>query len=98
MMLDTSFGSKSPLLLNLKKVMPYKSALAERMARLRAAAAASAPAPATPLPSDSNVHRPAADTNGQDQTPVRRAPASPALLPKKDSPTGVKPVPKDTTQ
>ena len=100
MMLDTSFGSKSPLLLNLKKVMPYKSALAERMARLRAAAAASAPAPVTPPPPDSNVHRPVQqpDTNGQNRAPVRRAPASPAILPKKDSPTGLKPIPKDTTQ
>ena len=106
MMLDTSFGSKSPLLLNLKKVMPYKSALAERMARLRAAAAANAAAqppavnPATPLPSDSNVHRPARqpDTNGQNRAPVRQAP-SPALLPKKDSSgSGTKPIPKDTTQ
>ena len=33
-------NSKSPLLLNLRKPSPYKSALAERMARLRAQAAA----------------------------------------------------------
>jgi len=39
-MLDTSDNSKSPLLLNLRKPSPYKSALAERMARLRAQAAA----------------------------------------------------------
>src|ERR1700754_1187173 len=40
-MLDTSENSKSPLFLNLRKPSPYKSALAERMARLRALAAAS---------------------------------------------------------
>lgn len=40
MMLDTSFGSKSPLYVNLHKAPPYKSALAERLAKLRARAAA----------------------------------------------------------
>ena len=38
MMLDTSDNSKSPLFINLRKPSPYKSALAERMARLRAQA------------------------------------------------------------
>jgi hypothetical protein len=36
MMLDTSDNSKSPLLANLRKPAPYKSALAERLARIRA--------------------------------------------------------------
>jgi penicillin-binding protein 2 len=40
MMLDTSDGSRSPLFLNLRKPSPYKSALAERLARLKAQAAA----------------------------------------------------------
>ncbi len=40
MMLDTSAGSKSPLYLNLHRVPPYKSALAERQAKMRAQAAA----------------------------------------------------------
>jgi penicillin-binding protein 2 len=36
MMLDTSDNSRSPLLANLRKPAPYKSALAERLARIRA--------------------------------------------------------------
>ncbi|HXB95457.1 MAG TPA: penicillin-binding protein 2 [Puia sp.] len=40
MMLDTSDGSRSPLMANLRKASPYKSALAERLARLKAQAAA----------------------------------------------------------
>jgi penicillin-binding protein 2 len=40
MMLDTSYNSKSPIYANLHKAVPYKSALAERLARLRAQAAA----------------------------------------------------------
>ena len=40
MMLDTSEDSRSPLLANLHKPSPYKSALAERLARQKAQAAA----------------------------------------------------------
>src|ERR1700744_416981 len=40
MMLDTSDGSRSPLMLNLMKASPYKSALQERLAKERAKAAA----------------------------------------------------------
>ena len=40
MMLDTSDGSRSPLMSNLLKPSPYKSALAERLAKERAKAAA----------------------------------------------------------
>lgn len=40
MMLDTSDNSRSPLMLNLLKPSPYKSALAERLAKERAKAAA----------------------------------------------------------
>lgn len=40
MMLDTSDGSRSPLMLNLLKPSPYKSALAERLAKEKARAAA----------------------------------------------------------
>ncbi|WP_431218041.1 hypothetical protein ACQ86N_41810 [Puia sp. P3] len=42
MMMDTSDGSRSPLFLNLRKPSPYKSALAERLARLKAQNAAAA--------------------------------------------------------
>jgi penicillin-binding protein 2 len=40
MMMDTSYGTKSPLFLNLHKAPPFKSALAERLAKQKAAAAA----------------------------------------------------------
>jgi len=40
MMLDSSYGSKSPLYQNLHKPSPYKSALAERLAKQKAQAAA----------------------------------------------------------
>jgi len=40
MMMDTSDNSKSPLMINLLKPAPYKSALAERLAKQRAQAAA----------------------------------------------------------
>jgi hypothetical protein len=40
MMLDSSYGSKSPLYQALHKPSPYKSALAERLARQKAQAAA----------------------------------------------------------
>ena len=40
MMLDTSYNSKSPLYVSLHKAPPYKSALAERLARIRTQAAA----------------------------------------------------------
>jgi penicillin-binding protein 2 len=40
LMLDTSDNSRSPLLANLRKPPPYKSALAERLAKIRAQAAA----------------------------------------------------------
>jgi penicillin-binding protein 2 len=40
MMLDTLAGSKSPLYLNLHRPVPYKSALAERLAKEKAQAAA----------------------------------------------------------
>jgi penicillin-binding protein 2 len=42
MMLDTSDNSRSPLMQNLRKPSPYRSALAERLARERALAAPSA--------------------------------------------------------
>ncbi len=88
MMTDTFADSRSPLLLNLKKAAPYKSALAERMAKIRAAAAAAAQ---TPQP-DTNRPPPGPDTT--------RKPA--ALIPRKDSSTGTtapvkKPPPRDST-
>jgi penicillin-binding protein 2 len=67
MMMDTSYGSKSPLYINLHKAPPYKSALAERLAKQRAqaaaaanaanaAAAAAAQTAAASHPSDSGSH------------------------------------------
>ena len=63
MMMDTSYGSKSPLYINLHKAPPYKSALAERLAKQKAqataaanAAAAAAQAAAASHPSDSGSH------------------------------------------
>jgi len=76
MMLDTSGDSRSPLYLNLKKAPAYKSALAERMAKIRAAAAAAAAAapvnPATQLP-DSG--RKAPDSARKTPDSGRKAPA-----------------------
>jgi len=40
MMMDTSYGSKSPLYANLHRAVPYKSALAERLAKIKAQAEA----------------------------------------------------------
>jgi hypothetical protein len=99
MMLDTSDNSKSPLLANLRKPAPYKSALAERLARIRAQAAA---------------QQRAADTNQQpSQQPIQQSPSGDTIV-RRRSPRTVKrdsvaapnatpsspntPVPKDTTQ
>ena len=56
MMMDTSDESRSPLLANLRKAPPYKSALAERLARIRAQAAAQQAA------DDSGQQTPSVDT------------------------------------
>ncbi|HEV3411412.1 MAG TPA: penicillin-binding protein 2 [Puia sp.] len=99
MMLDTSDNSKSPLLANLRKPAPYKSALAERLARIRAQAAA---------------QQRAADTNQQpSQQPIQQSPSGDTIV-RRRSPRTVKrdsvaapnatpsspntPVLKDTTQ
>jgi hypothetical protein len=105
MMLDTLEGSKSPLLLNLRKTSPYKSALAERMARLRAQALASAAGKdstqKTATTPDSAVHRrPAGPPDSTKKLP-------PAPRPRKDtsakpdtgtpSASGIDPIQKDST-
>jgi hypothetical protein len=65
MMLDTSDNSRSPLLANLRKPAPYKSALAERLARIKAQAAAqqaqedAQQAQQQPVPRDSSTPPPA---------------------------------------
>ncbi|HET6254104.1 MAG TPA: penicillin-binding protein 2 [Puia sp.] len=59
LMLDTSDNSRSPLLANLRKAPPYKSALAERLARIRAQAAAQAAQQRT---ADSGQQAPPADS------------------------------------
>jgi len=91
MMLDTSEGSRSPLLANLHKPSPYKSALAERMARLKAQAAAATigldtvvRASGSPVPGDTTHRSPAAartkDTTGKPrQPPPRKTPDSSQL-------------------
>jgi len=81
MMLDTSEGSKSPILLNFRKAAPYKSALAERMAKLRAQAAASA------ARQDSS-QRP---VSGATQTTPGTAPATPGTAPATPSGTAAPP-------
>ena len=88
MMLDTSEDSRSPLLANLHKPSPYKSALAERMARLKAQAAAatigidtlakasgSPPPPVPPDTSRKNHTIRKKDSSGKtDQPPPRQSP------------------------
>jgi penicillin-binding protein 2 len=78
MMMDTSYGSKSPLYLNLHRAPPYKSALAERQAKLRAQAAAAT------IGLDSVVKASASGDSGTKHVPVR--------LPRKND-TGATPRP-----
>jgi penicillin-binding protein 2 len=66
MMLDTSYNSKSPLYTNLHKAPPYKSALAERLARIRAQSAAQQ------HPADSSQQKRIPDSS---TAPVRSSPA-----------------------
>lgn len=54
MMQDTSYNSRSPLYINLHKAPPYKSALAERLAKQRAQAAAAEQAAAAAAPDSGN--------------------------------------------
>ncbi len=77
MMLDTSYNSKSPLYANLHRTPPYKSALAERLARIRAQAAAQQ------RPADSSRPNRGPDTRG---TPPKPPPAiRPRPVVKEDS-------------
>jgi len=100
MMLDTSDDSRSTLLANLRKPPPYKSALAERMARIRAQAAAQQaadsgqPAPSTqPAPQQTS----SGDTIVKRRTP--RAPRKDSSAPPDAAPVSpVNPKPKDSTQ
>jgi penicillin-binding protein 2 len=102
MMLDTSDGSKSPLLLNLRKPSPYKSALAERMAKLRAQAAASAGRPDSAVTPAGRTPDSAARKRPADS--IKRT--APAPHPGKDSSvtpdsapaTSTQPIPKDSTR
>jgi penicillin-binding protein 2 len=94
MMLDTSDNSRSPLLANLRKPAPYKSALAERLARIRAQAAAQQRAadtgqpPQQPSSGDTIVKR-------RSPRPVKRdTSAAPDAAPARSG----TPIPKDTTQ
>jgi penicillin-binding protein 2 len=84
MMMDTSDNSRSPILANLRKPAPYKSALAERLARIRAQAAAEQRA------DDSSQTPPSVDSVKRRPRPVKRDTSSS---------TDVKPpASKDTTQ
>jgi hypothetical protein len=82
MMMDTSDGSRSPLMLNLHKPSPYKSALAERLAKQKAQAAAAAigldtvvKANAGSMPGDSGrSHAPRPLHRDSAAPPVHRAP------------------------
>ena len=83
MMQDTSGDSKSPLYINLRRTAPYKSALAERLAKQKAAASAAAAAAAA-----ANPVQPQGDSGRKAPAPGQTAPASgPAIVPKKDSGT-----------
>jgi penicillin-binding protein 2 len=75
MMLDTSDGSRSPLMLNLLKASPYKSALAERLAKERARVAAAT------IGLDSAMKAAASGDTGPHVAP----------RPRKDSPGGAPP-------
>jgi penicillin-binding protein 2 len=68
MMLDTSDNSKSPLMLNLLKPAPYKSALAERLAKQRAQAAAATIGLDSAVKATANSSQ---DTQGTKPAPVR---------------------------
>ena len=93
MMLDTLAGSRSPLYLNLKKAAPYKSALAERLARQRAAAAAAAASSGTANPPNPGQAQP--DSGHRIPSPGQAAPDTGRTLPpKKDS--GIRTKPKST--
>ena len=61
MMLDSTYGSKSPLYQALHKPSPYKSALAERLAKQKAQAAAATIGLDTAI--KANAARPPGDTN-----------------------------------
>ena len=81
MMLDSSYGSKSPLYQALHKPSPYKSALAERLAKQRAQAAAATigldtaiKAGAGKLPGDTNRPRPPKPHSDSGSAPPARRP------------------------
>ncbi|GGB07681.1 penicillin-binding protein 2 [Puia dinghuensis] len=79
MMLDTSDGSRSPLMLQLQKPSPYKSALAERLAKQKAQMAAAT------IGLDSTIKTAAANTRTKrDSTDPAAKPHTPRT-PRKDS-------------
>jgi penicillin-binding protein 2 len=79
MMLDTSDDSKSPLLQNLRKPSPYRSALAERLAHQKAQAAANT------IGLDSAIKTTAPPPADSGQKRSRPAPPADTTHPKKDS-------------
>ena len=86
MMLDTSYNSKSPLYVNLHKAPPYKSALAERLARIRAQSAAQQ------HPADSSQQKRIPDSS------TAPAKSSPAIRPRPVDTTIKKPPPRTTVK
>jgi penicillin-binding protein 2 len=87
MMLDTSDGSRSPLMQNLLKASPYRSALAERLAKERAKAAAATIGldSAVKATADSNIRRnvtrPKKDSGSAHVPAVGSPPARPPAKP-----------------
>jgi membrane peptidoglycan carboxypeptidase len=88
MMMDTSDGSKSPLMTNLLKPSPYKSAVAERLAKQRAQAAAATIGldSVVKVTADSNVKKPAPVVHKKDSS-HSAAPSPPKPAPPTDSST-----------
>jgi penicillin-binding protein 2 len=107
LMMDTSAGSKSPLYLNLRKPSPYKSALAERMAKLKAQAAASAARldstrkPAT-IPDSITRKKPGVPDSAKRSAPALRprrdSSVKPSIKPDSGTTPVTEPIHKDSTR
>jgi penicillin-binding protein 2 len=96
MMMDTSSGSKSPLYLNLHKAAPFKSALAERLAKQKAAAAAATIGLDSTLKSSGNA---IPDSQRRPASPPRPVHSdSPALRPRRPTPSADSSTQKDSSQ
>jgi septal ring factor EnvC (AmiA/AmiB activator) len=104
MMLDTSYNSKSPLYASLHKSLPYKSALAERLAKLRAQAAAEQRAADAAAAQSPDSDRKIPSAHPADSIKRTRLPRPPVKKDSSDTTGGSgkpadtdKPLPKDST-